>query len=196
MRHSARTFIPGLHDLENQLTDEGRDLSRRFGRALPTSYLLRGYASPARRCVETSELILHGYRQVSGQVTRTRPVEALGVFYVLDQMKMFRAMQASEGQHGFLSQWTRGELGEDIIIAAKTAADILIRALTCKLLEKRDEAVLDIFVSHDLTLHMLKASLLGERLEETHPVEFLEGILIYFDGDRLQLKSVTRVHRQ
>ena len=27
MRHSAREFEPGRHDLENPLTDEGRDLA-------------------------------------------------------------------------------------------------------------------------------------------------------------------------
>ena len=191
MRHSARTFIRGLHDLENQLTDEGRELSRRFGLGLPKSYLLRGYASPAKRCVETSELILQGHRQGSGEVTRTRPVEALGVFYVLDQMKMYRAMQATGSRGDFVSRWTEERLDDDIVINAKTTAAILVRALAKKLSEKSEETLLDVFVSHDLTLHMLKACLLHERLEETGPVEFLEGILMYFDEDRLVLKSVT-----
>ena len=51
LRHSARTFEPGLHDLDNLLTDEGRALCCRFGRRLPKELTLRAYASPAQRCL-------------------------------------------------------------------------------------------------------------------------------------------------
>ena len=93
MRHSAREFNPDVHDLENPLTDEGRELSQRLGRQLPKAYTLRGYASPAGRCVETAQLCLDGHAAEGGSSTRVRPVEGLGVFYVLDQMKMYRVMR-------------------------------------------------------------------------------------------------------
>ena len=86
MRHSAREFDPAVHDLTNPLTEEGRECCLRFGKALPKDLTLRGYASPAVRCLETAELILASHREAGGEVTRHRPVEALGVFYVLDQM--------------------------------------------------------------------------------------------------------------
>ncbi len=35
VRHSAREFEPGRHDLENPLTEEGRACARAFGKALP-----------------------------------------------------------------------------------------------------------------------------------------------------------------
>ena len=35
MRHSAREYAPGKHDLLNPLTDEGRDLARDMGKRLP-----------------------------------------------------------------------------------------------------------------------------------------------------------------
>ena len=93
MRHSAREFNPAVHDLENPLTDEGRELSQRLGRQLPKAYTLRGYASPAGRCVDTAQLCLDGHAAEGGSSTRVRPVEGLGVFYVLDQMKMYRVMR-------------------------------------------------------------------------------------------------------
>ncbi|MCZ0944299.1 MAG: histidine phosphatase family protein, partial [Gammaproteobacteria bacterium] len=89
LRHSARTFEPGLHDLDNLLTDEGRALCCRFGRRLPKELTLRAYASPAQRCLETAQLILEAHEAEGGSITRHRPVEALGVFYALDQMKMW-----------------------------------------------------------------------------------------------------------
>ena len=191
MRHSARTFIPGIHDLENELTDEGREYARAFGRKLPKSYLVRAYASPPRRCVETSELILIGHLEASGEATRTRPMEGLGVFYVLDQMKLFRIMKSSPDSGHFLGKWLAGELGRDVVIQAPLAAQVLMDALAKKISERADESLLDVFVSHDLTLHLLKACILGEQPEDTGPVEFLEGIVMYFQDEDLVVRSVS-----
>ena len=69
MRHSAREFAPGKHDLLNPLTDEGTELARSLGMRLPDGMTLRGYASPAERCVETAQLILDGYAARGGNVT-------------------------------------------------------------------------------------------------------------------------------
>ena len=91
MRHSAREYAPGKHDLLNPLTDEGRELAKNMGGKLPKHLKLRGYASPPERCIETSELVSNGHKSMGGEISRTRALEALGVFYVLDQMKMYMA---------------------------------------------------------------------------------------------------------
>ena len=48
---------------------------------------------------------LDGYADNGGNVTRHRPLEGLGVFYALDQMKMWRVMNDSGGQVPFLQAW-------------------------------------------------------------------------------------------
>ncbi len=125
MRHSAREFEPGRHDLLNPLTDAGRDFARAFGAALPKQLLVRGYTSPAQRCVETTELILQGHADAGGSITRSRPIEALGVFYVLDQMRMYRAMTADTGQVPFLASWFAGDVPADVMMPAALAAKLL-----------------------------------------------------------------------
>ena len=191
MRHSVRTFLPGVHDLDNDLTDEGRDCSLAFGRELPKSYRLRAYASPPRRCGETAELILRGHADADGEVTRTRPLEVLSVFYVLDQMKMFRILREAGDLRTFVSQWVRGMLAPDVVMDAHQAAHMIMRALAAKLSERPDEARLDVHVSHDMTIHLLKACLLGETPATASPVEFLEGIVFAFDGGALVMHSAT-----
>ena len=42
-----------IHDLENPLTAQGRDLASRFGARLP-DVDLRGYSSPVKRCTDTA----------------------------------------------------------------------------------------------------------------------------------------------
>ena len=191
MRHSARTFLPDVHDLDNNLTDAGREMSLAFGRKLPKSYRLRAYASPPRRCIETGELILRGHQQAGGAVMRTRPIEVLGVFYVLDQMKMYRILKAAGDLRAFTAQWVRGELAPDVVMDASEAARIIMGALAAKLGERTDEARLDLFVSHDMTLHLLKACLLGEQPIDASPVAFLEGIAFHFDSGALVMQGVS-----
>ena len=55
MCHSARTYIEGLPDFENELTDDDRELARQLGEALPKEVTMRGYSSPVNRCVDTAD---------------------------------------------------------------------------------------------------------------------------------------------
>ncbi|NJN51043.1 MAG: histidine phosphatase family protein [Gammaproteobacteria bacterium] len=136
MRHSAREFEPGRHDLLNSLTDEGREFAIALGRGLPKAVLARGYASPAERCMETAELMLRGHVAGGGEATRHRAVEGLGVFYVLDQMRMFKSMMAAEGQVPFLRRWIDGGVGADVMMPADLAARLVARVVSEKLRER------------------------------------------------------------
>ena len=188
MRHSAREFNPDVHDLENPLTDEGRELSQRLGRKLPKAYTLRGYASPAERCVETAKLCLDGHAAEGGSVTRVRPVEGLGVFYVLDQMKMYRVMRDMGTLPQFVSAWSESTIPEDAMIPAQNAAQILMRVVTEKLNQPVAEKQIDVCVSHDLSLYLVRDRLLRESSEQG-PVEFLDALVAFRRDDRVWLQS-------
>ena len=189
MRHSAREFDPDRHDLENPLTDEGRTLAREWGRTLPKELILRGYTSPAERCVETAELILEGHRSGGGEVSRSRAVEGLGVFYVLDQMKMYRAMQMSSGNSAFLDRWFAGELDKDILIPSDLAARLVAHVVTEKLNRPLSSPQLDLLVSHDMTLYVLRDRLLGQSSEAFGNVEFLDALAFYREGGEIMMQS-------
>ena len=238
LRHSARTFEPGLHDLQNQLTDEGRALCRRFGQALPKELTLRGYASPAERCLETAQLILEARRHGGGDVTRHRPVEALGVFYVLDQMKMWRGMEQAGGSTAYLQNWFDGQAPADVMMPPGLAARLVLQVMVEKGALSRGarggtprtnslsrgarggtprmsslsggaqegtprtkpEAAagrpqLDLCVSHDMTLYLLRDQLLGEPVDGP-AVEFLDGLIAWRERGSLWLKSLQGPPRQ
>lgn len=188
LRHSARTFKSGLHDLDNQLTDEGRSLCRRFGRRLPKGLTLRAYASPAQRCLETAQLILEAHEAEGGSITRHRPVEALGVFYALDQMKMWKGMEAAGGMANYLQRWLAGTVPADAMMPAHWAARLVFGCMAEKLAAPVARPQLDLHVSHDVTLHLLRSALLGEPADGP-PVEFLDGLLVWRADGALWLKS-------
>lgn len=189
MRHSAREYEPGRHDLLNPLTEEGRMLAKDLGRKLPKSVIIRGYTSPAERCVDTAEQIMAGHKENGGQVMRNRVVEALGVFYVLDQMKMFMAMQAAGGLVGFQRQWFSGEVSPDILMPADLSANVIAGLAKEKLKEKLSEHRLDLMVSHDFTLYLLKHQLLGQDSERYPNVIYLDGIAIFERDGRTYIQS-------
>lgn len=190
MRHSAREYAPDRHDLLNPLTEEGRGWARDLGTALPKSLTLRAYASPPHRCMETAELILAGHEQAGGKVTRHRPLEALGVFYALDQMKMWQAMRGAGGLVPFVSSWLEGRVPTDAIMRAEVASRILIDVLAAKLAAPVATAQLDVCVSHDMTLYLMRTLLLGEPLEGP-PVAYLDGIVLFEEAGDLKLKGLT-----
>ena len=188
LRHSARTFEPGLHDLDNLLTDEGRALCRRLGRRLPKALTLRAYASPAQRCMETAQLILEAHQAEGGSVTRHRPMEALGVFYALDQMKMWKGLQAAGGMAGYLQSWMAGAVPADAMMPAHWAARLVLGCMTEKLATSVSRPQLDLHVSHDITLYLLRSALLGEPTDGP-PVAFLDGLLVWRADGALWLKG-------
>ncbi len=188
VRHSAREFNRDIHDLLNPLTAEGRELCERFGARLDKTLTLRGYASPAQRCLETAELIMRAHRARDGGATRCRPVEGLGVFYVLDQMKMWQAMQQAGGMVGFLQVWFDGGAPDDAMMPAALAAKLVLRVMTGKLATPVAKPQLDLLVSHDITLHLLRNRLLGEPVDGPD-IEFLDALIAYRRDQAWWLRS-------
>ena len=179
MRHSAREYEPGRHDLLNPLTEEGRMLAKDLGRKLPKSVIIRGYTSPAERCVDTAEQIMAGHTENGGQVMRNRIVEALGVFYVLDQMKMFMAMQEAGSMVNFQKNWFSENVTADILMPARASAEIIARLALEKLKEKPESPQLDLLVSHDFTIYLLKDQLLRQDSTRYPDVIYLDGLAFF-----------------
>jgi broad specificity phosphatase PhoE len=189
MRHSAREFEPGRHDLLNPLTDEGRDLARDMGKRLPKSLIVRGYSSPAERCVETADLIMEAHGSSGGRVTRNRPAEALGVFYVLDQMRMFKAMQAEGGQVPLIEKWFKGGVGLDVLMPAEIAARLVAGFAAARLKEPLERPQLDLLVSHDMTLYTVRDRMLSQSAADHGDIGFLDGLALFERDGQLFMQS-------
>jgi len=189
-RHSAREFNRDVHDLVNPLTDEGRLLCRRMGEALPKGLHLRGYASPPERCLETAKLIIeaHAARRGTVRAVTVRAVESLGVFYALDQIKMWKALQLAGGLSAFVEQWASGEVAADAMIPAGDAARLILRSTWLRLQSTQEKSSVDLCVTHDMTILLLRDQLLGEPAA-MNSVDFLEGLALYERAGSVWLRS-------
>jgi len=188
MRHSAREFNRDIHDLLNPLTDPGRGFCRELGRALPKSLYLRGYHSPPERCAETAALIVDTHTAHGGRAGKTRAVESLGPFWALDQIKMWKAMEALGGNQPFIEAWCQGRLPADVMIDGALSARLIVRSTLERLRAAREPQHLDLCVTHDTTLWLLKDRLLEQPATEVDS-EFLDAIVLYEQDDGVWLQS-------
>jgi hypothetical protein len=188
MRHSAREFNRDIHDLLNPLTEHGRALCVNLGRELPKDVHVKGYASPPERCMETARIVIDAHVEHGGEGGRTRPVEGLGVFYSLDQMKMWKGLRESDGLADYVGRWFAGELPRDAMMPPNVAVDMIVEVLASKLLAPGADRQLDLCVSHDMTVYTVRHHVGLEPV--TGPeVEFLDGLILYTNGDDLRLAS-------
>lgn len=192
MRHSAREYRRDVHDLENPLTAEGRSLAARFGASLP-DVNLRGYSSPVMRCRETGALAIEASAaaQRGGVISKVRDIEAFGVFYALDQIRMWKGLRKSDGLADYVGQWFAGKVPQSAMMRPQRAIGMVLEVMLDKLTAPAIQAgtpQLDLCVTHDMTIFTMRE---GAGLEPaTGPdVRFMDGLLMYEQDDKVFFAS-------
>ena len=192
MRHSARKYRRDVHDLENPLTAEGRSLAARFGASLP-DVNLRGYSSPVMRCRETGALAIEASAaaQRGGVISKVRDIEAFGVFYALDQIRMWKGLRKSDGLADYVGQWFAGKVPQSAMMRPQRAVGMVLEVMLEKLTAPAIQAgtpQLDLCVTHDMTIFTMRE---GVGLEPvTGPdVRFMDGLLMYEQDDKVFFAS-------
>lgn len=182
MRHSAREYRRDIHDLENPLTDEGRRLAARFGTQLP-DVNLRGYSSPVKRCTDTGTLAIGASTAArrGGVVSRVRDVEAFGVFYALDQIRMWKGLRDAGGLASYVGGWFAGDVPLSAMMHPHRAVAMVLEVMLDKLRAPATEAgqrQLDLCVTHDMTIFTMRH---GAGLEpvDAEDVRFMDGLILF-----------------
>jgi hypothetical protein len=192
MRHSAREYRRDIHDLENPLTAQGRDLASRFGARLP-DVDLRGYSSPVKRCTDTAVLAIEGSAAASrgGVVGEVRDIEAFGVFYALDQIRMWKGLREAGGLANYVGSWFAGEISQAALMRPQRAVSMVLEVMLDKLKApavSEGARQLDLCVTHDMTIFTMRH---GSGLEpvDAEDVKFMDGLLMFEKGNRVYFAS-------
>jgi hypothetical protein len=192
MRHSAREYRRDIHDLENPLTEEGRDLAARFGARLP-DVDLRGYSSPVKRCTDTADLAIQGSSAASrgGVVGKVRDIEAFGVFYALDQIRMWKGLREAGGLANYVGSWFAGEISQAAMMQPQRAVSMVLEVMLDKLrapTPRPGTRQLDLCVTHDMTIFTMRH---GAGLEpvDAEDVKFMDGLLMFEKDGRVFFAS-------
>lgn len=188
LRHAARYPILDVARPElAEITPAGAKAAEEMGRRLSGFDCLRLFHSPVKRCQQTAECLARGAGAAGLKIEHLGPETALGVDYILDLAEAGRLSQV-HGEH-FVRLWVKGEVSPQIIRHTKHIAETKMAYLTRRLLEPgKGGRRLDLHISHDWNIMVLREHLLGVRHEEAGWLSFLDGIGFCLQGGVLQVK--------
>lgn len=181
VRHSVRHYDKDnpINEPFMGLTEEGKESSYQWGRSLPTSKRLSFFSSFIGRCIETAYLMDKGY-VASGGVTSSNIIEpALSPFYVRDALRFFEAYLK---EPNFLSGWFNRNIPPDILDPPEQVA-LKIKGFCEKRLSGNIPSDrIDICVTHDWNLYVLRWYFWGIYPGPHEKVDYLDGLIFFRDG--------------
>ncbi len=186
MRHSARYY-----DRENPrtepfqgLTEEGKGYSYNLGKGLPQDLTIRLFSSTFGRCIETAYLIDKGFTSIGGSTINNTINIKLAPSYVKEPQSLLEIMQ--EERPDFVRYWFDGNISKDIIETRDDAA-MGIAGFLADELKDLPENHINVTISHDWNMYLIKESFLRLKHEDAGDVEYLEGAVVYQENDKMYL---------
>jgi broad specificity phosphatase PhoE len=187
VRHAERGGIVDVSRHEEVLlTPAGHEAARAAGRWLaskrPPGRVLH---SPVERCGETARGIVAGVVEATGGHRLEHGAhDMLGAHYVRDRDRGHG--YAQRHGWGFLRAWLDGQLPDDVFQSRAAAATAQVRAVVE--LARAQPRGLDVMVTHDWNVALVREEFLGLKHESWGWPGFLDGLLIVVDGDKAHLR--------
>lgn len=186
LRHAARhPIIDPREPLAAELTPAGRQDAEAFGARISGFDRLRLFHSPVKRCQQTAECVAAGAARAGLAVELAGAQPELGVPYILNQIETGR-MSGQHGEH-FVRLWFTNQVSEQLILRAPDIARRKLAYLNAKLAEPAHGGRrLDLHISHDWNVLILRELLLGVRHEDAGWAPFLDGVVFAAETDTLR----------
>ncbi|MFA5313113.1 MAG: hypothetical protein WC375_07360, partial [Methanomassiliicoccales archaeon] len=137
----------------------------------------RLFHSPALRCRETAEGIAAGIRSIGGRVMLIEEDASLCSPYVKDERCLIDADRL--GDH-FMREWLDGRIDQDWIHSAESSTVLVLGPVLERMLEGGEH--LDIHVSHDWDIMLIRETVMGIRHEDEGWLRCLNGMVFHPNG--------------
>lgn len=187
LRHAARhPIVDSTQPTLAEITPAGAEAAEKMGRQLNGYSEVRIFHSPVKRCQQTAEALARGAQAAGLRLGCVRPEPALGVDYILDLVK---AGQLTD-LHGerFVRLWLQGEIPEGVVEPAPMLARNKLAFLSATLRETgAAPGRLDLHVTHDWNILVLRELTLGLRHEDLGWMSFLDGLALSLQGDAMEI---------
>jgi hypothetical protein len=138
-----------------------------------------------KRCAQTAEHIAQGAASIGVAAEVVGPREELGVDYILDLNEAGR-LTVVHRDH-FVRLWFTDQVPNTVIRAPQGIASRKLEFVTARLREPAPVGRrLDLHVSHDWNVIVLRELLLGVRHEEAGWLTFLDGVAFVGEAEKLR----------
>jgi len=183
MRHGARYY--DLDNPQNEayqtLTDEGKAQAYAYGLRLPDGPVLRFFSSPLGRCIETAYQVEKACIQRGIQTEVNQVAPHLVTFFINNGLA-FMTQLIAEGTPAMLKAWFAGSLSKDLLLSPEDALGKQIAPILDGF-RPDDGPQIDICVTHDWNLYLIREMCLSQHNVDVGRVDYLEGIVFYkLDG--------------
>lgn len=186
MRHAERFPIVDAADPTlAEITPDGAVAAEAFGANITGFDCVRLFHSPIKRCRQTAEFIARGAESGGCAVEIAGPEPTLGVDYILD-LKEAGRLTILHGNH-FVRLWFTGQVPSTVIRSAAQIAAGKLVYLTRRMQEPCARGRrLDIHVSHDWNVIILRELMLRVRHEDAGWLTFLDGLAFSSSAEGLR----------
>ena len=186
LRHAERfRILDPREPTLAEITPAGAATAEDFGRRVRGFDRVRIFHSAVKRCRQTAECIARGVAANGLAAEVAGPQAELGVGYISDQLEIARLSEL-HGEY-FVRLWFAGQLPPSLIRPAAVLAAEQLALLHARLLEPSPgERRLDLHVSHDWNVLVLREHLLQVRHEDTGWLTYLDGVAFQAGPDGLR----------
>ncbi len=192
LRHSQRNEPEEFDvDADLNLTPQGRQIAKIFGKNLPKNKSICFFHSKADRCRDTAEEIFNGFKEIGGEAVlkgNLLPLYRIGISvdFFMEENKKYDILK-------IFNRWSAGlyspELWAPLIPYSQKAAELM-----WKNVENTAESVLDIHVTHDLHLLALRFGWFGIPPDKKW-INYLGGFAFSFIEDKILLFNSNKLVR-
>ena len=163
---------------DHGLSQVGTRRSERLGELLGRFSELRSFSSPVDRCQETCRHIAIGYgKDVEPSVTELLGMSAQ---FMVDPKLAYRKMK-EVGLLGFVDLYVKGSVDRCIALPCSEGARMLFSFVIDNIRPMRGGV--GVFVTHDMIITPPMAYYFGYDFMNNGLVPFLDGVVLYQEGD-------------
>jgi hypothetical protein len=160
------------------LTPAGIEAAARLGHALSSRYKrIRLFHSPVLRCAQTAQSICEGAGPAGASATVHGPRNCLGGSYLLYPTAALPL--ADELRPKFVRTWFSGGLPPAIIKPFAQSLAEHTEYILAELGTSQAPASMDVHVTHDWNLMVLREGIFGIRYEEVGWPDYLDGVVLH-----------------
>lgn len=187
IRHAERPPIYSARGVSRvPLTESGVRAAKRFGESMGSYRQVRLYHSPVLRCEQTARAIAEGSCEAGTPVVSIRESAVLGGSYLID--RELALTKADELGSRFIREWFSGALEEGLVKPLDTSLREHIRYIVATVCESTDDRRIDLFVTHDWNIMVLREGLFGIRHEAVGWPEYLDGVSFRWNAGVLRAR--------
>lgn len=195
IRHAQRHPLGSTTDATKALlTDAGKSAATALGARLKGFSHLRLYHSPVMRCQQTAECIANGASASGMRIELCGARARLGFVCTKDEAAAI-SLYAEIGDE-FVTRWLTGQLPEGMMEEPVQTVSENLREISSILDETTSHGPrLDLHVSHDWNIMVMRELLVGVRHEEVGWLGFLDGLGFCRTPERKMRVTYERNHR-